>query len=130
MAAAAHLSFFAGFWLVAPIVIYVMKRKESRFIGFHALQAILVQVAAGALTAASFVLMLVGGVVAGASRSEVAGVVVLIFSALLLALPGLGALAAHVVLAYGAWQGKTWEVPLVGRIAKGILGADEEAAKT
>jgi uncharacterized membrane protein len=127
MAAVAHLSFFAGFWLVAPIVIYVMKRKESRFIGFHALQAILVQILSGVLTVAGLVLMIVGGVVAGALRNEAAAVVVL--SVLLLALPGLGALAAHGVLAYGAWQGKSWEVPLIGRIAKGILGSDEEAAK-
>jgi uncharacterized membrane protein len=129
MAAIAHLSFFAGFWLVAPIVIYVMKRKESRFIGFHALQAILVQILSGVLTVAGLVLMIVGGVVAGALRNEAAAVVVMVLSVLLLALPGLGALAAHGVLAYGAWQGKSWEVPLIGRIAKGILGSDEEAAK-
>lgn len=129
MAAVAHLSFFAGFWLVAPIVIYVMKRKESRFIGFHALQAVLVQLVSGVLTVAGFVMMLVGGLIAGAARNEVGGVAVVVLSVLLMVLPGLGALCAHAVLAYGAWQGKTWEVPLVGRIARGILGSDEDAAK-
>lgn len=39
MAMLAHvLSIFAGF--VAPLVIYFVKRRESRFVAFHALQAI------------------------------------------------------------------------------------------
>lgn len=39
MAILAHvLSIFSSF--VAPLIIYLMKRKESRFVGFHALQAL------------------------------------------------------------------------------------------
>jgi uncharacterized Tic20 family protein len=33
------LSVFAGFF--GPLIIYIVKRKESRFVGFHALQALL-----------------------------------------------------------------------------------------
>ncbi len=43
LAACAHLSFLAGFWLIAPIAIYVAKRKESHFVAFTALQAVVVQ---------------------------------------------------------------------------------------
>ena len=33
------LAIFAGF--LGPLIIYIVKRKESRFVGFHALQALL-----------------------------------------------------------------------------------------
>lgn len=35
----------------------------------------------------------------------------------------------HAVAAYNAWQGRTWTIPIAGRLANGIMGADEGAAK-
>src|SRR5262245_10401037 len=43
MAMLAHvLSIFSSF--IAPLVIYLVKRKESRFVAFHALQALIFHV--------------------------------------------------------------------------------------
>jgi hypothetical protein len=33
LAAAGYLGYFTGFWLVVPIVIYILKREKSRFVG-------------------------------------------------------------------------------------------------
>ncbi len=41
---------------------------------------------------------------------------------------GTGLIAVHGIAAYSAWQGKTWSIPIVGPIARGILGSDEGAA--
>jgi uncharacterized Tic20 family protein len=44
LAAASYVGYLAGFWLIVPIVVYVLKREKSRFVAFHALQAIIVHV--------------------------------------------------------------------------------------
>jgi uncharacterized Tic20 family protein len=129
LAVVSHVSFLVGFWLVVPIAVYAIKRKESRFVAFHALQAAMVQVLFGATMTVGAVLVVVVGVAAGLSRSPVAGV-------MLTAVPLLGfvgvcaaLLGVHAYAAYTAWQGKSWSIPLAGSLARGILGADEGAAK-
>jgi uncharacterized membrane protein len=131
MAAVAHLSFFTGFWLVAPLAIYAIKRKESRFVAFHALQAALVHVLYGMGSVFATVLVFVaGGLAAGLGHDNPAAAIALtLVSIAILVLVGMGWLVTHCVLAYGAWQGHEWQVPIVGRVARGILGSDEGAAK-
>ena len=43
MATLAHIVQVVGWW-IAPLVIFLLKR-ESRFVSFHALQALLLQIA-------------------------------------------------------------------------------------
>lgn len=129
LAAISHLSFFTGFWLVAPIAVYIAKRKESRFVAFHALQAVLLQVLFGAISIVGALVFVVLGVIAGLIHSPALVAVVTIVPLLAFALGCLGLCTMHAVAAYAAWQGRTWTIPIAGRIAGGILGADEGAAK-
>jgi hypothetical protein len=129
LAALAHLSFITGFWFVAPIAIYVIKRKESRFVAFHALQAVLVQVVFGVVMTLGFIGFIVLMAVAGSSRDDaLAG---LIFALPLggFALALLGLFTVHAVAAFRAWRGEGWSIPLVGGLARAIMGADVGVAK-
>lgn len=128
-AAVSHLSFFTGFWLVAPIAVYVIKRKQSRFVAFHALQAALLQVIFGALTVVGAIVFVVLGVIAGVLHSPALVAVLTIVPLLALAAGSLALCTIHAVAAYAAWQGRTWTIPVAGRLASGIIGADEGAAK-
>jgi uncharacterized Tic20 family protein len=129
LAAVAHLSFFTGFWLVAPIAIYAIKRKESRFVGLYALQAAFLQVLFGTGTAffvaLCFVLMAAIGISGRQELAAIAAVVPIfgVFSG------GAGLLAMHLYAAFRAWQGKEFNVPIAGHLARAIMNADEGAAK-
>ena len=129
VAAVAHLSFLTGFWVVVPIAIYVLKRKESRFVAFHALQAVLVQVFFSAVMTLG-----VGGFfalvdVAGARRSLGLSKVTLAFSLIGFALGSLAFFAVHAIAAFRAWRGDGWSIPGIGRLAEAILGADKGARR-
>jgi uncharacterized Tic20 family protein len=131
LAAAAHLSVFTGFWLVGPLAIYAIKRKESPFAAFHGLQAAIAHVLFGVLTTAGFFAFLVVSAIVGiaaASRHELGALLGLI------PLFGLGGslsglLLVHLYAAYAAWRGESWSIPLAGRIARAIQSSDEGAAK-
>lgn len=129
LAACAHLSFLAGFWLVAPIAIYVIKRKESRFVAFHALQAVMVQLLFGVTMTFGFAASIVLIATAGMSRqpeiaalAAVVPIVGLLFGALAL-------FVVHAYAAYSAWRGAGWTIPIAGRIARAIHNADDGALK-
>ena len=129
LAAFAHLSFLTGLWLIAPIAIYFLKRKESRFVAFHALQAIFVQLLwSVAMTCCAFALIVV---TMAAAVSGVPALAILIsfvpFVGILGA--GLGLLAVHALAAYWAWCGREGSIPIAGRLARAVLGADEGAAR-
>lgn len=130
LAAVAHLACFAGFWFVGPIALYVLKRRESRFVAFHALQAVLVQALFGLVMTVGFVGFLVLFALVGSGKHD--GLAAATFALPLggLALGVLGLVAVHLLAAFRAWRGEGWSIPLVGRIAMAILGADEGAAKT
>lgn len=129
LAALAHLSFITGFWLIAPIAIYVVKRKESRFVAFHALQAVLVQVVFGVVMTLGFIGFVVLTAVAGSSRSDALAMVVFTLPLGGFALGLLTLFTVHAVAAFRAWRGEGWSIPLVGGLARAILGADVGAAK-
>jgi uncharacterized membrane protein len=131
LAAVSHLSFLVGFWLAAPIAIYVIKRKESRFVAFSALQALLLQLLFCAGFAGFGVLFVVVGALAGSVAHQAgAALVVLPILGVLGALVGCGVLLAlHLIAAYRAWQGTSISLPIVGSLANAIMRADEGAAK-
>ena len=121
-AAAAHLGPYFGFWLLAPLVVWVLKRNGSEFARWHSWQALVLTlwsffgVVLGAiflglavlvaalfdkvgLDAATPWIMLVGSLPLG---------FVFLFSVTLSAIGGLKAL-----------RGKPWTMPIIGRIARG-----------
>jgi uncharacterized membrane protein len=49
LAVAAYLGYLVGLWLIAPIAVYLLRRRRSRFVAFHAAQAILLHLLFGAL---------------------------------------------------------------------------------
>ena len=97
--------------IVAPLVIFLVKKDSSRFVGFHALQSLLIQLGVGALTVVvvmlSFVLAFLG-------------------PAALLAIPlwflvsaaGLVALVFTIVAAIKAFAGEWYVVPVIGSFAR------------
>jgi uncharacterized membrane protein len=125
MAAVAHLSFFVGFWLVAPIAFYVVKRKESRFVAFHAMQALVAHVLAMALGVAGVLVFAVGvGIGAVSAQREPAALIVVPVLLLVLGTIAVAVAVVNAVAAYKAWVGEMWSIPLAGPIARGIMGAD------
>ncbi len=131
LAAAAHLALFTGLWLVAPMAIYVIKRKESHFAAFHGLQAAIAHVLFSMVMTGGFFAFLVVTAVIGvtaASHHEVGALFGLI--PLLGLLAGFsGLMIVLVYAAYAAWRGESWSIPIAGRIARAIQNADEGAAK-
>jgi uncharacterized Tic20 family protein len=125
MAAVAHLSFFVGFWLVGPIAFYVVKRKESRFVAFHAMQALVAHVLSMAFGIFGVIVFAVGMGIAGVTaQREPAALVVMLVLLLVFGAFGVGVAVINAVAAYKAWVGEMWSIPVAGRIAHGIMGAD------
>jgi uncharacterized Tic20 family protein len=129
LAAVAHLSFLVGFWLVAPIAIYCVKRKESRFVAQYALQAAFVQLLFGIGTALFVVTCVVLLAAVGASGRYELGVMATLVPILGLLSGGTGILAVHAYAALRAWQGKELSIPIASHLARAIMNADEGAAK-
>ena len=126
MAILAHMLQIVGLW-IAPLIIFVVNRK-SRFVSFHALQALLLQVAYLFLMGigicfwfGAVVLTMVSAHAAGSSSSPPA---FFIFMPMLW-LDWMGIWGAMVVIAivYGvkAGRGEWAEYPYLGRIARNIL---------
>ena len=129
LAAVAHLSFLVGFWLIAPIAIYVIKRKESRFVAFYALQAAIVQILFGLGTALFVMLTVVVIAAAGISGRQELGVIAAIVPLLGCFGGCAGLLCVHAFAAFNAWQGKDFNIPIASNVARAIMGADEEVPK-
>ncbi len=92
-------------WLAA-LIIYFVKRDESKFTAFHAMQALLFQLVlfVATLLAVPFVILTFG------------------IGALLVPIIGIVLLAIYVVAAMRANEGEYYEMPFVGRWARNIVG--------
>ena len=127
MGTLAHVLQLVGGW-IAPLVIFLVKRN-SRFVSFHALQALLLQ-------ALYFVLMMVimgaffAIVLAGvafhhpaAQHDSLPPGFILLFPALWLGIMGWWVFILVVAIVYGikAGHGEWAEYPLLGRLARRIL---------
>lgn len=134
MATLAHVLQLIGGW-IAPLIIFFVKR-DSRFVSFHALQALLLQ-------AVYFVLMMV--LMAGIFAAVLAGVAfhqsadqhgslpltfVIIFPIFWLGMMGWWFFVLVVAIVYGikAGRGKWADYPLIGRLARSILKIGPQGA--
>lgn len=134
-AAAAYLSYFAGFWMVAPAVIYVLRREKSRFVAHHAIRAMLIQGFLIPAVLAGFILSLSVGILlasAGERAARHSSGAFTAFWALMIwgswLLPIFVHLAITVLTAISAFQGRIRPDSLLGRLTERILSHDKSVA--
>ena len=121
LAGVSHLAICGGFWLIAPLAIFLVKRKDSPFVAFHALQATLLALAAVPLGIASWLLALVVSVAGALLLGQDAAAVLPVLWLGPLLLPMLLVGATGVVAGVRAFHGRTWAIPVIGRFARAIL---------
>ena len=126
IAVLAHVLQVVGWW-IAPLIIFLTKR-ESRFVSFHALQALLLQIAYMALSAAFMGLWFVGMFVMMAHAPAAKNAPPPLGLFVLMATVWLGwigmwvmTLVVAIVYAVKASRGKWSEYPLLGRLSRRIL---------
>jgi uncharacterized protein len=91
------LGFFTGF--LGPLLVYVFKKDQSRFVAYHALQATFLQIAIIILYAASGMLSFIG------------------IGLLLFAAVGIGDIAFAILAGVASSKGEWYEVPVIGQFA-------------
>lgn len=64
LAGAAYLGYLVGLWLIAPIAVYVLRRRRSRFAAGHAAQAAILHLLLVALLTVCVLLATITGLVA------------------------------------------------------------------
>lgn len=122
VAGAAYLSTFVpGLWVLCPLVIYYWKGRSSRFIGFHAVQALLLDVALVPAVGAILLLMVViGNALAqrGPSMQVYVNVVTVSMFFAAFALPFI----SLIWMGVRVMRGHAGVLPVLGRLARGIIG--------
>jgi len=106
----AVLSLFTGLGFIIPLVLYLTKKEQSRFIGFHALQALILQ---GLVFLTAIVLGIVSVVSCGV------GLIVTVPLGLIV---GIGALVFQIMAGIKANEGQWYLIPVAGEYAKKSLG--------
>ena len=102
----AVLSLFTGLGFLVPLIIYLTKKDQSRFIGFHGLQALIFQ---GILFVLGVVLAIGGLLTCGITW-------------FLLPILGIGALVFQIIAGIKANEGQWYALPLAGEYARKSLG--------
>jgi uncharacterized Tic20 family protein len=126
MAVLAHVLQIVGWW-IAPLIIFLIKR-ESKFVSFHALQALFLQILYMLLMAIFMVAWIVGifAMVAHAPQAKGAppptGFFVLM-PLIWLGWMGLWLIMLIVAIVYGvkAGSGEWAQYPLLGRLTRSVL---------
>jgi uncharacterized membrane protein len=127
MATLAHVLQLVGGW-IAPLVIFFVKRN-SRFVSFHALQALLLQGVHFFLTMivmGTFIAVVMAGFVfhqPPAQHSSLPPALVSLFAIAWLGMMGWWVFVLVVAIVYGikAGRGEWGEYPLIGPLARKIL---------
>lgn len=130
-----YLSYFTGFWLVVPALVYAFKRDTSRFVTHHALRAVIVHLLAIPVLMASAILylVLVFGLAAffqggGHQNEDLAAVLVAVLSIGAWLVPSGLYLGFCVLATLRAAQGRVDTTSLLGRTVERWLGPDKNAA--
>lgn len=126
MATLAHVLQLVGWW-IAPLIIFVIKR-QSKFVSFHALQALLLQlvqmIVFGVVMVAWFFLIFSTVVLHPAPKNAPPPpAVFVVFPLIWLAMMSLWVLLITVAIVYGikAGSGEWAEYPVLGRLARRML---------
>lgn len=124
LASTAYFAALAGMWLVVPVALYFWKGRQSRFIGFHAIQAVLLQVVLiPVLFIGIGVSFALGAWVTSATHDRygnapLAELVTYAVAGIAYTIP----IATTLWLGLCALRGQPRTVPLLGRWAKRIAG--------
>lgn len=104
----AVVSFLTGGSLgwVVPLVLYLTKKDQSKFVGFHALQSLIFQ---GVLFIAALILIFAGFFTCGITWA-------------ILGLGGIAALVFQILAGIKANEGQWYMLPIAGDYAKKSLG--------
>jgi hypothetical protein len=125
-ASLAHILQLVGAF-IAPLIIFLIKR-ESRFVSFHALQALLLQIAYMVIMAAfmmvwfaSFFLTIAHQ--SGGNNAQPPPTLFILFPLIWLSFMGLWVLILVLAIVYGikAGRGEWAEYPVLGRLARHLL---------
>ena len=102
-------------YVLGPLsgIFFLVVEKQSRFVRFHAMQSVLVGVA---LIILNFVLNVLNAILV---RIPLIG---WLFALGLVMLVGLASLVLWLALMYAAYRGQEWELPVIGREARKLLG--------
>jgi uncharacterized protein len=114
MAMLAYLLAFPTLF-VGPLIIYLIKKDQSRFVAFHALQALLLHLLLYAVGAVFGILGLVLGFVG-------LGLVMAPVGCLLMPALGLAVAIIKIIGLVRSYAGQWYVAPVVGPIAQGIAG--------
>lgn len=109
-------------YVLGPVtgIIFLVWEKQSRFVRFHAMQALLVGVV---LIILNYVLNVLNAVLV---RIPFIG---WLFALGLALVVGLASLVLWLALMYAAYTGKEWELPVIGAEARKLLGDTGIAAE-
>jgi len=134
MATLAHALQVVGWW-IAPLIIFLVKR-ESRFVSFHALQALLLQIAYLILMGGFMVLWFTTffGLMMHQHGNNNAPPAALFIMMLLIWLGFMSmwvaVLVIAIVYAIKAGRGEWANYPVIGRIARHLLKIDRHGQQT
>ncbi len=106
----AVLSLISGLGFVVPLVLYLTKKDQSRFIAFHALQSLILQ---GIVFATAIVLVILTIVSCGIGAFITAPLGVIV---------GIGSLVLQIMAGIKANEGQWYLIPVAGDYAKKSLG--------
>lgn len=118
-AAAGYFAFFVGAWIVVPAIAYAWRGRGSRFVAFHAVQAVLLQVAFIPCMAVGMVFSDALHFVSGSRRGHETGAELI--AVVVMALLATSPILATAWLGFSALRGKTRALPALGRWAKRIV---------
>ena len=123
MATLAHVLQIVGSF-IAPLIIFFL-RRQSRFVSFHALQAVFLQLVYMILWGGFLVVWLafIFGTMASSGKSEPPPLIFILFPLLLLFGMGMWVLVLVTAIVYGIKAGKgEWVAyPVIGRWARRVL---------
>jgi uncharacterized membrane protein len=130
MATLAHALQVVGWW-IAPLIIFLVQRK-SRFVSFHALQALLLQIANLILMAGFMVLwfVMIFAMIAnqGADKNAPPVALFIVMPIVWLGFMGMWILVLVIAIVYAikAGRGEWANYPVIGKIARRILKMDQK----
>jgi uncharacterized Tic20 family protein len=121
-----HLSMVIG-GIIMPIIIWAIKKEQSKFVRFHSLQSIFFHLVFAVILAVAIVVFAVIIVLAGAGISSVkylhdpakmSGIIIIISFAFLgiITLAAFGGIGYSIYLAVKSYQGEKTRIPILGKI--------------
>lgn len=124
LASAAYLSALGGFWLIVPAALYFWKGRDSKFLGYHAIQAVMLQVALIPIGAVAVGIAMALGVLIDGIGGRVGSALWIVMVMLVFGIAVMLPAAATLWMGLSALRGQPKSLPLLGRWARRVVGDD------